>query len=159
MGDRGRRFHLWRGRCHGLDNGLLSGDIEDDGTFSLSIAQQNGSLGIVGVLPNSESGFQGTWELFSEEGEGSGPLGSIDVGDWLPPGRWGDMNCDASVNSIDAYYILTGRSRGCKDRQGLQLPNVMALGADANVDNVIDSRDALLILQQDAGLVERLPVL
>jgi hypothetical protein len=39
------------------------------------------------------------------------------------------------------------------------VPNPFRFGADVNVDGHVDSRDAMLVLQLDARLIERLPVL
>ncbi len=63
----------------------------------------------------------------------------------------GDVNCDLTLNSIDAALILQlevglTASLGCDDT------------ADVNRDGTIDGRDAALILQLDAGLIERLPL-
>ena len=58
----------------------------------------------------------------------------------------GDVNCDGSVNSIDASLVL-------QQSAGL-LATVSCPGeADVNGDGVIDSLDAALLLQHDAGLL------
>ena len=73
------------------------------------------------------------------------------------------MNCDRAVNSLDAYYLLTSESEQCLHQISevltVRIDNWWTQGADVNLDGHRDSRDALLILQLEAGLIERLPVL
>jgi hypothetical protein len=72
-----------------------------------------------------------------------------------PPGSApslpGDVNCDGSVNSIDAAYILQYGA-------GLILGLPCQSKSDANQDGSVNSIDAALILQYGAGLIFRLPV-
>jgi hypothetical protein len=67
-----------------------------------------------------------------------------------PPGPRGDVNCDSTINSIDAALVLqhdTGLigSLSCQEN------------ADANEDGAVNAIDVALILQLDAGLIDSLP--
>ena len=66
------------------------------------------------------------------------------------PALTGDVNDDATVNSIDALLVL---------QYGANLLDALAnLGnADVNANGIIDSVDAALILQHTAGLLTSLP--
>lgn len=68
-----------------------------------------------------------------------------------PPDGTGDVNCDGSVDSIDAALVL---------QLGAGLIGALTCGenADANADGTINSIDAALILQFNAGLIQTLPV-
>ncbi len=67
-----------------------------------------------------------------------------------PGGVAGDANCDETVNSIDAAYVLQYGA-------GL-VHSVPCQGdADANEDGIINAVDAALILQYTAGLIHTLP--
>ena len=73
----------------------------------------------------------------------------------LAPPLFGDVNCDESVNSIDAALVLQLNA-------GLLSSLACADNADVNADGSINSIDAALILQYTAGLVsslERPPIL
>ena len=62
------------------------------------------------------------------------------------PGTLGDVDCNQDVSSIDAALILQYVAR--------LVPSLACQSAgDTNEDGVIDSRDALLILQDVAGLL------
>jgi hypothetical protein len=67
-------------------------------------------------------------------------------------GQAGDLNCDSSVNSLDALLLL-------QHIAGLlaTLPCPSA-AADINGDGFVYAIDAALILQFDAGLLDHLPV-
>lgn len=67
-----------------------------------------------------------------------------------PAGSVGDVNCDASVDSIDAALVLQ-LVAGLVDA----LP--CEENADANADGANNAIDAALILQFNAGLIETLP--
>lgn len=62
----------------------------------------------------------------------------------------GDANCDETVNSIDAAYVL---------QYGAGLVSTVPCqdDADANEDGIINAIDAALILQYTAGLIDTLP--
>ena len=60
------------------------------------------------------------------------------------------MNCDSSVNAIDAALVLQLNA-------GLLASLPCQLNADTNVSGHVDSIDAALILQFVAGLVHQLP--
>lgn len=62
----------------------------------------------------------------------------------------GDANCDATINSIDANYVL-------QQSAGLLSSTPCPQGADANRDGNVQSIDATLILQYGAGLLAQLP--
>ncbi|MCI0855255.1 MAG: dockerin type I repeat-containing protein [Chloroflexi bacterium] len=65
-------------------------------------------------------------------------------------GGSGDVNCDATTNSVDAALIL---------QHVADLLSSLPCAAEADVNgDGIDSVDAALILQFDAGLLPRLPV-
>ncbi len=68
----------------------------------------------------------------------------------LSGGTTGDVNCDRSVNSIDAALVL---------QLGAGLVSSLACGsaADANHDGRVNSIDAALILQYSAGILPSLP--
>lgn len=61
----------------------------------------------------------------------------------------GDVNCDGSVNSIDAAIILQFDA-------GLITEFACEHGSDVNGDGIANSIDATLILQFEAGLVDDL---
>ena len=61
-------------------------------------------------------------------------------------GPRGDADCSSDVSSIDAALVLQFDA-------GLLSRNDCLLAADVNRDGAIDSRDALLILQDVAGLL------
>ena len=73
----------------------------------------------------------------------------------LPPGSDpslpGDVNCDGSVNAIDAAYVLQYQA-------GLIFVLPCQAKGDVNQDGRVDAIDAALILQYGAGLIFRLPV-
>lgn len=69
----------------------------------------------------------------------------------LPPLRMGDANCDSTVNSIDAAWVLQLSA-------GLILSLPCHEAADVNSSGFIDAIDAALILQFTAGLLPTLPV-
>ncbi len=143
--------------CTGFQNASFAGRTRDDGSFTITMSQRDNTLQISGEL--TEFGLQGSYEVTDSLNQSLS--GGVVAGQ--PWGAlWGDMNCDAAVNSMDAFYILSNSSELCPDLGSIPttpVPNFSALGGDGNVDNVIDSRDALLILQVDAGLIPRLPVL
>lgn len=60
--------------------------------------------------------------------------------------RFADVNCDSSVNSLDALLILQVSARLSDSLPCLQ-------NADANDDGAVDAVDAALVLQADAGLL------
>ena len=67
-----------------------------------------------------------------------------------PAGVPGDVNCDQTVNDIDAALVLQFEA-------GL-LAGLPCFGnADVNRDGRVNSIDALLILQLNIGLIDRLP--
>jgi hypothetical protein len=68
----------------------------------------------------------------------------------LSPTPTGDVNCDQSVNSIDAALVL---------QLGAGLVHSLACleAADVNHDGRMNSIDAALILQYSAGLLHTLP--
>ncbi len=68
----------------------------------------------------------------------------------LQPLVVGDVNCDSSVNSIDAALTLQFDA-------GLVSSLACEENADANGDGRVNRIDAALILQFDAGLIDSLP--
>jgi hypothetical protein len=68
----------------------------------------------------------------------------------LGGGTNGDVNCDETVNSIDAALVLQVSA-------GLLDSPPCPAGADVNHNGSIDSIDAALILQFSAGLLDSLP--
>jgi len=151
--------------CGGsLSSGRFTGSVDED-AFSMTLRFDGETAKITGNLPTDDGGILGTWQHFDEEGLPIGVGGGVE-GFGLHPNyasRWGDMNCDGTINSLDARYVLMARSTWCRDEGAsiptTMLPNIMAAGADGNLDGSLDSFDALLILQVDARLIERLPVL
>ena len=83
---------------------------------------------------------------------------------WVPPASarydevsvritvapFGDFNCDGSVNSLDAAWILQLAAGFV-----LQISNTCP--SDVNHDGELNSVDVLLILQFDAGLITSFP--
>ena len=65
-----------------------------------------------------------------------------------PPG---DADCDGAVDAFDAYYMLVFAA-------SLSGPPECADVADVDGDGRLTPRDALLILQYEAGLIDELPV-
>lgn len=61
----------------------------------------------------------------------------------------GDADCDGTVNSIDAAYVLQFAA-------GVVVSPACEENADASRDGTIDAVDAALILQLDAGLIDTL---
>lgn len=68
-----------------------------------------------------------------------------------PAVNFGDVNCNGSVNSIDAALVL---------QYGAGLTNSLAClaAADVNENGNVDAIDAAIILQFDAGFIGTLPV-
>ena len=81
---------------------------------------------------------------------GANHTGAAYVFDLLQPKGTGDVNCDGTVNSIDASLVLQFSA-------ALLGTLPCAGGADVNDDARINSIDAALILQFVAGLVPGLP--
>jgi len=68
----------------------------------------------------------------------------------LPPDATGDVNCNGSVDAIDAALVLQ-LTAGLVDSLACEE------NADANADGTINAIDAALILQFSAGLIQSLP--
>ena len=143
-------------------NGVLEGHVFEDGAFDLTRdLSTEVTQTISGQVSKSGRTLDGTWVLRSDADVEPQYLDGPLNGERSVP-RWADMNCDGSVNSLDALYVLVRESEDCVEYltvQAVPVDNFWAQGADVNLDNTIGSRDALLILQLDAGLIERLPVL
>ena len=139
--------------CSVSSAGRISGTVSDTGEAIFS-ARSGPSVYAFQTSGPLDRAFVGTWERDD--------LSGTFAADWTTP-RWADMNCDGSVSSLDAHFILTGHiGTICRAMSGhlyFDVPNPFRSGADVNLDGRRDSRDALLILQLDAGLLERLPVL
>jgi hypothetical protein len=81
--------------------------------------------------------------------------GEVTVGD-APSLIWGDVNCGAGVNSVDALTLLRSNA-GLSYNSG---PGCPAIGAqasgriwgDANCSGTVNSIDALVTLRSNAGL-------
>ena len=150
--------------CGDTGNGPLDGTT-DGSEFSFSVATQltgNFRLAGDGVLSENGRHLEGSW-MFDTDLDKYPPL-TGEFGETIRSGpRWADMNCDRAVNSLDAYYLLTSESEQCLHQISevltVRIDNWWTQGADVNLDGHRDSRDALLILQLEAGLIERLPVL
>ena len=150
--------------CGDTGNGPLDGTT-DGSEFSFSVATQltgNFRLAVDGVLSENGRHLEGSW-IFDTDLDKHPPV-TGEIGETIRSGpRWADRNCDRAVNSLDAYYLLTGEVEGCLSQESEVLTilreNWHAQCSDVNLDGFTDGRDALLILQLDAGLIERLPVL
>jgi hypothetical protein len=62
--------------------------------------------------------------------------------------KTGDLNGDGRTNSLDAVAIMFYTAELMKAPS-----DVWLAGADVNCDSVVNSMDAMLILQVDAGLI------
>ena len=62
----------------------------------------------------------------------------------------GDANCDGTVNTIDAIYMLQA---GAGLLESVPCPTA----ADVDLNGVVDAIDAMLTLQYRAGLLASLP--
>jgi hypothetical protein len=92
----------------------------------------------------------GTWVLHIQD-EAVGDAGAIQAWSLIAGGGAGDVDCNASVNSIDAALVLQFVAA---------LVNTLPCpgNADVNGSGGINSIDASLILQRAAGLLSSLPV-
>ena len=150
--------------CGATGNGQLDGTANGS-EFSFGVViQPTGSyrLTVDGVLSENGRQLEASW-MFDTDLDKHPPV-TGEFGETLRSGPgWADMNCDGAVNSLDAYYLLTGERERCSKHNRfisqVSVDNWWADGGDVNLDGRWDSRDALLILQLDAGLIERLPVL
>ena len=154
--------------CSATGNGQVHGTVAEDNAFNFIVVFQpfeNYFLTVDGVLTENRRHLEGSWTFDTDVDEHPPVTGEFGWGETLRSGpRWADMNCDRAVDSLDAYYLLTDEREGClwqKNRftQPSRIDNWWAQGGDVNLDGFTDSYDALLILQLDAGLIERLPVL
>ena len=74
--------------------------------------------------------------------------GTVSACEMVGP-KTGDLNGDATTNSIDALLVLfyeAGLTEAPSD--------TWAAFADVNCDTIVNATDASLILQADAGLIE-----
>jgi hypothetical protein len=80
-------------------------------------------------------------------------VSSLAIGAWYfqlaDASQAGDVNCDATVNSIDAALVLQANA-------GLIVSLPCQDGADVNRDGTANALDALFILQFSAGLIKSL---
>ncbi len=150
--------------CGATGNGQLDGTA-DGSEFSFSVVIQptgNYSLTVDGVLSENGRHLEASWTFDTDLDKYPPVTGEFGETLRSRPG-WADMNCDGAVNSLDAYYLLTGERERCSKNNRfisqVSVENWWADGGDVNLDGRLDSRDALLILQVEAGLIERLPVL
>lgn len=126
--------------------GRLTGTIDNAGAFSLS-----------GSIADLHHDFSGT---FTSKGGGrlSGTFTVVPTGhfqgvrsDFL---HWGDFDCRGGVGALDVLNVLQRSAKGIG-----RVYDGCGAFTDVNVDGHIDPIDALLILQYEAGLMPRLPVL
>lgn len=132
--------------CQGTGSGgRMTGTIDKTGAFALS-----GPIGGVhhdfsGTYGNDGSDYlNGTWSVVA-----GGRLGARR---WRPD-QWGDFDCSYEATSVDVLAVLQHSATGDGPSYNC------AAYADVDVDGRINSVDALLILQLEAGLVVRLPIL
>ena len=134
----------------GMLSAVTDCEILGAGTFSGSINPSSGNFFITRTPESAGGAYLGT----------ASPGGNFILGVWSDPthdvsggfralrtsGPFGDVNCNAAVNSIDAALVLQFDARLTGS---LACPEF----ADMNQDGRIGSVDAALILQRVAGLI------
>ena len=142
--------------------GPLHGRILENDAFEFTVEWSWGTLSLTGPLPGARWNSGVTWTLTSDTSKNPPVSREVLTADRIPP-LWGDMDCDGKVSSLDALYVLQQTSESCREQfntpMSILVINFYAFGGDGNLDGQRDNRDALLILQVEAGLIERLPVL
>lgn len=131
-----------------------SGDgvLGEDDTLYVSLAAGSPSLAAAGAGPGDLLARGPLRVVARAAALGLAPNDDIDAVACAAvlEGATGDVNCDGSINSVDAALVLQYNS-GLIDA----LPCLG--GADADGNGGVDSVDAALILQFHAGLIARLP--
>ena len=132
--------------CQGFGGGgRLIGSIDDAAAFSLPGDVAIISVELSGTVSDDEQSIEGTFSIAKASGTFSGRrIASL----------WGDADCNRIVTSVDALLVLQVHGRVV---HGV-LPRCSEF-ADVNVDGRVNSVDALLIQQREAGLIDRLPAL
>ena len=130
--------------CADAGSGHVEGKIDKAGAFEFSANDPPLPSTVVGTV-SLDDVLQGTWRLLD--------ISSGYFGARRPAvAQWGDASCDYEVNGGDAVRLLQ------EVAEARLVPARCSWYADVNVDGIISAIDALLILQREAGLLDRLPV-
>jgi predicted phage tail protein len=138
-------------------------NADNEGSYVIerSLEGEEGPWAVLATLAADSSNYYDTglqdgvtywYRVAAVNSEGASGYSNVDSGTAtaLPTPPPGDIDCDGSVDSIDAALVLQVDAGLLSSAQCMEF-------ADVNDDGVVNAVDAALLLQFDAGLIPSLP--